>query len=450
MFLFLFLVLLFSPSTYSAGGFEKPVLWSARAAQRGGAYTSSVEGAESLYFNPASLIKTQNKEFHAGVSAASGSTKAPVITSNQEVATFSGPVTPLGIMYSQKLESESAFGVGLYSIGGLNVGYDDVKLDALGSEFAEYHPELYGRLSVIELGTGYAKKVNNNLSAGITLRQHIANGAFSQLQPSRAIGLGGMGIPDGTVLAVSKGTFDDLSGFSVGSYLLGINYLTDDGRTGMAITYRSQVNLKLKTKSKGEVVYSNTGAAASGANAGQVYKLSGNESSVSSSLPEAWTISLFRKISQSDTLHFEYSWTEYSNNNKLGIDSKLKNPVDNSTSSVPDVILNWHDMHDFKLGYTNISIDDWIFGGGYGFTMPVTDKHNTGPTFAVPGNYHHFYAGLGKSFKKFRIDGAYENYFGSSSGRTRTLSAPNQQTPSIKGDYETRAYAFFLSGTYYF
>jgi long-subunit fatty acid transport protein len=445
----LFSLLVFSATTWAAGGFEKPVLWSASAAQHGGAYVSAVNGAEALLFNPAGLIAENKKEFHLGISAASGSTESPIVENKKTVKTFSGPVTPLGLMYAQQLDTKQAIGIGIYSIGGLDVGFNKVDLSSQGEEFNNYKPDVFGRLSVLELGLGYSRKINSNLSFGGTLRQHYASGGFSQLQVSQAKGLGGFGIPDGTVLAVSKGEFDDLKGYSIGSYLLGAKYLSDDRKTGVALTYRSQVDFDLKTKGSGEIVYSASGSAVSGATAGEVNQMAGNQTTISSSIPEAWTISGFRKITQNNTAHFEYTWTEYSHNKKLAIDGNLTNPVDNTTTAVSDMNLNWHDMQDFKFGWTNTSIDSWILGGGYSITLPVTNKDYAGPTFAAPGNYQHFYVGLGKAFTNFRVDAAYEYYFGAHSGKTERIETANTVSPSVEGLHATKAYAFFFSMSYY-
>ena len=443
------IVLLFPFLSFAAGGFEKPVLWSAKAAQHGGAYASAVVGAEGILFNPAALASEHKNEYHLGLSAASGGTESPIVENNNTVKTYSGPVTPIGLMYAHQLDDKQSLGLGVYSIGGLDVGFKDVDLSSLGGDFDDYKPKIFGKLGVMELGLSYAKKINKNFSLGVTLRQHYASGGFSQLQVSEAKGLGGMGIPDGTVLAVSKGQFDDLKGFSYGSYLLGGKYLSDDQKTGVALTYRSQVDFTLRTKGSGEIVYSATGAAVSGATAGEVNRMTGNQTSISSSMPEAWTISGFRKINQNNTAHVEYTWTEYSNNQELAIDGNLKNPVDNTTSAVSDVNLNWHDMHDFKVGWTNTSIESWILGGGYSLTLPVTNKNYAGPTFAAPANYQHFYAGLGKRFTNFRIDAAYEYYFGSRSGKTERIETDNTVGPSVEGKHATKAYAFFLSMSYY-
>ena len=445
----IFLSALFSLSAYATGGFEKSTLWSARAAQHGGAYASSVSGPEALFFNPASLMSENKKEIHFGIGASSGTIEAPIIENNEQVKSFCGPVTPAGVMYSQRISEMEAIGVGLYSVGGLSSGFDDVNLSSLGSEFNSFRPDIYGRLSVFELGLGYSRKLSSNFSLGGTLRSHLADGGFSQVQVTEARGLSGMGIPDGTVLAVSNGEFKDLQGSSFGSYTLGANFLNSKKDFGLSLVYRSQVNLSLEAKGKGKIVYSNTGAMATGANAGQVYSLSGNKSTIASSLPEAWTLSLFKAIGASNKFHFEYTWAEYSHNRQLDIDAELTNPVDSSTTKIPNVNLKWHDLNEFKFGWTNHSFENWIIGGGYSLTLPVTNRNASGPTFATPANYHNLFLGVGKKFEKFRIDGAYENYFSSGSGKTEEVASGNQASPSVKGDYSSRCYSFIASVTYF-
>lgn len=448
--MYLFIVsALFASSAFATGGFEKSTLWSPQAAQHGGAYASSVRGSEALYFNPASLRTNFSKEIHLGVGASSGHMEGPIIKNGQEEKAFSGPVTPVGVMYAQNIGSTDAFGIGLYSVGGLSTAFPDVKLNSLGSEFNSFRPDAYGQLSVIELGLGYSRNINSNFSIGGTLRNHFANGGLSQIQVVEAKGLSGMGIPDGTVLAVSNGEFKNLQGYAFGAYTLGANYLNDKKDFGASLIYRSKLDISLKAKGKGKLVYSNTGALASGANAGQAYALKGNQSTINSSLPEAWTFSLFKKINASNTFHFEYTWAEYSNNRQLKIDGKLKNPVDNTTTQIPDVNLKWHDMHEFKFGWTNTAFEKWIIGGGYSLTLPVTNKKAAGATFAAPGNYHNFYWGAGRIFEKFRIDGAMEYYFSSSKGKTDGSTNGNQVSPPIEGDFGSRCYSILASFTYY-
>lgn len=445
-FLWLFSI---SSSAFATGGFEKSTLWSPRAAQHGGAYASSVRGSEALLFNPASLRGETKKEISYGVAISSGTMEAPIVQTDVEEKSFLGPLMPMGLTYSHSLNEKDTIGIGVYAIGGLAAGFDEVNLSVLGPEFNSFKPDVYGRLNVLELGLGYSRELSPNFSVGGTLRNIIANGGFAQVQVSEARGLGGLGIPDGTVLAASKAEFEDIRGASLGAFTLGFNYLTTDKDFGASVVYRSQVNIALEGEGKGKVVYSNTGALATGATAGQVYNLAGDSTTITSSLPEAWTLSFFKKIGAANKFHFEYTWAEYSHNKKLGMNGSLTNPVDNTTTSIPDVTLKWSDMHEFKLGWTNHSFEDWIIGGGYSLTLPVTNRNAAGPTFAVPANYHNFFFGLGKKFEKFRIDGAYEEYFSSGNGKTDGSANGNQASPPVSGHFKSRSYSFFGSFTYF-
>lgn len=430
-----------SQRALALGGYEKSTLWSPRAAQHGGAYASSVNGAEALYYNPASLMSDEKKEIQFGVGVTGGATQAPIVKSGEEQKDYTGPIIPMSLMYSQRISEKEAIGIGLYSIGGNNISYRNVDLSSLGTEFSSFRPDVFGRLGILELGLGYSRQLNSNFSIGATLRNHVANGGFSQVQV----------IEDnsGNVLAASTGKFDDLKGSALGSYTLGLNYRNDAKEFGAALVYRSKVAIELETKSKGKIIYSNAGALATGANAGQIYTLSGSDSTIASAFPEALTFSLFKKINDSNKAHFEYVWAEYSDNKELQIGGTLQNPVDGVTSELQDVRLNWHDMHEFKLGWTNTSVDKWIIGGGYSFTLPVTDRETAGAPLSAPGNYHNIFLGAGKRFEEFRIDGAYETYFGSGNGQTEEISGAGVRTPSVKGNYGSRAYSFIASVTYF-
>lgn len=431
-----------SVSVFAAGGFEKPVLWSAKAAQRGGAYTSSVTGAEALYFNPAGLIQQEKKEFSGALSVASNTLGAAIIEDNKEVTNTPFPVTPIAIMYAQQIDAQSAFGLGLYTVGGLNVGFDDVNLGALGGEFSNFKPDAFAKMMMMEVGLGYARKLNSNLSFGATLRADYVRADIGDIQVIRA--------PDNTVLGVSEVAFEEMDSFSLGAFILGLKYTSDDEKTALGVNYRSKFNIDLRGDASGKVVYSNAGAGVTGLNAGQIYEMKGSRTDFSTSLPEAVTFSLNRVVTDNNTLYLEYTWTEYSNNEAMRIDGTMTDPLGNSKQT-PDQIFKWHDMHDFKIGWTNTAIEKWILGGGYVFTLPVTNKKFAGSTNAAPGNFHHFYLGAGRMFKDFRIDGAAEYYEGS--GKGASAAAQNSDGSiinAVKGVSSAQAYAVTLSGSYYY
>ncbi len=431
-----------SASAFAAGGFEKPVLWSAKAAQRGGAYTSSVTGAEALYFNPAGLIQAEKKEFSGALSVASNTLGAAIIEDNQTVTNTPFPVTPVAIMYAQQIDAQSAFGLGLYTVGGLNVGFDNVNLEALGTEFTGFKPDAFAKMMMMEVGLGYARKLNSNLTLGATLRADYVRADIGDIQVIRA--------PDDTVLAVNEVAFEEMDSFSLGAFILGLKYTSDDKRTGLGVNYRSKFNIDLRGDASGKIVYSNAGAGATGLNAGQIYDMKGSRTDFSTSLPEALTFSFNRQITNNNTLYLEYTWTEYSNNEAMRIDGTMTDPTE-AVMDTPDQIFKWHDMHDFKIGWTNTSIEKWILGGGYVFTLPVTNRKFAGSTNAAPGNFHHFYLGAGRAFDHFRIDGAAEYYEGSGKGASAAAQNANGTiVKAVEGVSSAKAYAVTLSGSYFF
>ena len=431
-------LLLVSPELFAAGAFEKPVLWSARASQRAGAYSAEVKGAEALVFNPAGLIQAEKNEMSFGAAVVQTTYKAALVQDDVEKTNTPAPVTPVAFTYARQLDSKNAIGAGLYASGGINVGYDDVNLTGLGSDFTNFRPDIYAKLNMLELGFGYAHQFNDNLTLGGAIRADYIFGEFNEVQVLKS---------GGTVLGVAEGGFDNIKGYGLPALLLGAKYLTDDKKNGFGLTYRMKMTYKMRSEFQGNIVYSAAGSGAitgGMATPGQVYKLDGTHSDLETSLPQAATASYFRRLNENNTFYFEYTWTQYSDNRVLKIDGKM--PQGPTNVAIPDHIFKWHDMHDFKIALTNTSIEKWILGGGYSFTLPVTDKDNAGATNAPPGNYHHFYFGAGRMFTNFRIDGALEHYFSEGDGKSTAL--PN--IPAIQGTSAASAYAVSLSSSFYF
>ena len=75
------LLILLSTQVVQGAGLEKSTSWSGRYAGIGGAAVSSVEGSESLYFNPANLATTQGIEVSGNFSGIFPQFSAPYVSS---------------------------------------------------------------------------------------------------------------------------------------------------------------------------------------------------------------------------------------------------------------------------------------------------------------------------------------------------------------------------------
>lgn len=438
----LLLFLLFPATVLAAGGYEKPSLWSAEAVSLGGAMVAHTRDSQALYFNPAGL-DGNSWSFHFAL--ADGSSAAPVVPNQSETTSSSAPIPLAGLLYTKKINERFSFGAGLYALGGNDVSHPKVSFAQVDSSFADYAPDVYGKLSALEFAVGGAWRVNPKLRLGIALRAQMVNGSFAQAQVSEARNLGGFGIPDGTILAASGAEIEDIKGTYFGSCKLGAQYDLSS-KTQLGISYRSAVDMKLKGDAQGEIVYTAAGAAAVGANAGQTYALRGGSTNVESSFPQALTMGVAHSLENNWVMHAEYGWTEYAANRALKLDGNLTNTADNSVNALEDSPLRWHSMHDFKLGLA-IPAETLLWRAGYALTLPVSDRDFAGSTTAAPGIYHHVAGGFGKRIKLFKHDAQWDNalefYYGEGNGKTPQAVTSTSAALRAQGTWRTQAWALF-------
>src|SRR5262245_49175285 len=96
-------------------GYEKSIMFGARAAGTAGIAVPNATGSEALYYNPAGLVAdqiTQDASFN--ISPTIIEFKGP-INNNNDVETSNRMVfTPFGLMYAKTLSDRFGFGVGGY------------------------------------------------------------------------------------------------------------------------------------------------------------------------------------------------------------------------------------------------------------------------------------------------------------------------------------------------
>lgn len=447
MFLFL-LILVSTTSVFAAGGFEKPALWSAKAVSLGGA-VGSLKGADSLYFNPAGMDGT---ELNLHYAALHGYLNANVTDQNNETTTRD-IINSGGILGSYKL-NKVTFGAGVYGLAGLNTDYKSVDFAKVDSSLGNYNQDVYGKLSVVEFAIGSSIELSSNLRFGASVRGQQAQAKFKDTSIIRSQGLGGLGVADGTVLAATTAQFDDLKGSSFGSYKLGLQYQSDDKRSGLGLSYRSPVKIKVKGDLKGKIAYTNTGAAATnfaaGANivsAGQQYDQTSSGGSIESSIPQQVVFDGNHLLSDKVMVVAGISWTQYSMNKKLGIDGDLTNTADGQTAALADVQERKHDMYDLKTGLQFEYDQNKFLRAGFTHTNAVTNKNYTSATSAPPSSYQHYALGWGSSLSsKWFLDLALEYYRSSGSGKTpQSETGANSYVASVSSKYSTEVYAGFFS-----
>ena len=462
-FLLILLGLLCSTNLWAAGGYEKTSPWSAVGASLGGNMASHAQGTDALFFNPAGLHTDQTFEVQLGLSCAGASVSGPVAQSGQELSMDNETVCPFGLVGTYQVNDRLAVGFGAYALAGLALKYSNVDMSAYSPDLSGYTTTPYSNLGVLETNLSVAYKLTKSLSLGVALKGQIAQAGLAQTTMANSKNLGGMGIPDGTPMAASETELSDLEGSEWGSFTVGLQY--QKKRWGLGITYRNEVKVDVSGRSGGTIAYTAAGAAAVSAatggmvnpTPGQSYALVGSDVNVSTYIPQQVKIDTHYHLNQNNTLFVGYNWTDYSVNNQLQISGgTLTNSQTGQQIQLPNINLNWQDLHDFKLGYENRSFDGLALRAGYTYSTQVTNDDYASATFATPSEFHHVALGMGKTFdvgseNTLEVNLAVEHYFSSGDGRkvSEEIDATSE-TPTISGSFRTNATAAMIGATYGF
>lgn len=452
------MITLMSLNSFGAGGYEKPALFSPEANSLGGAVSSSIDGSSAVIFNPAGIDKD---EIELNISVTNGDLYAPIFQDDQEEKTNNDTIYPLGIMFSKKMSERVSLGFGVYGLAGLGIRYDKQSLRPLGAEFGDYGLDPYAELGVLEYNTSFSYKLTNNLSFGASLRGQSAQGAFSKGSVAYSQGLGGAGVPDDTVLAGSNVELYDLEGSEIGSYNLGLQY--ESKNWGMGLVYRSRVEFDLKGKSRGNIAYSNSGAAIVNAQSGgavtpvpgQEYALNGGNTNVAAEIPEQVKLGGHYNFSKKHTLMLEYALTKYSNNKELGIsNTQLTNSQTGEVIQVDSINQRWSDLKDYRMGYQYNYSDTLSFRLGYVISSAVTNEDSASPLASPPSEIHHQSIGFGKLIplsnnRYLEFNAAFEHYEGEGRGSSeRVQLSDNTYEQSVSGNYKAKVNSLMFGLTY--
>jgi long-subunit fatty acid transport protein len=436
-------MLLLPTLSFGAGGYEKPALWSAKAASMGGAVGSQT-GADSLYFNPAGLVANQLNLHYAQYK---GYLSADITDKNRET-TNNIPINVGGILSSFAITDKVTVGFGIYGLAGLNTSYDKINFGKNDSSLNSYVRDNYGRLSILEFALGSSYVINKNFRIGLSVRGQQAEAQMKETALIRAKGLGGAGISDGSIIVATTSQFDKMKGSSFGSYKLGIQYDSDDKNYGIGVSYRSPVKIKVEGKLSGDIVYTNpTIAGMYGATTGQVYNQKGKNGSLESSVPQQVSLDMHKFLSKKILLLGGINWTQYSKNKELKVGGTLTNPVTNTDTILSAMKEKKHDMYDFKTGLQYEYDSNKFIRTGFTYTNAVTNKNYAAATSAPPSNYTHYSIGWGSNLsKQWTIDLAAEYYTSSGRGSKKetTLDA-NSYIAGTTSDYDSKVYVGFLS-----
>jgi long-chain fatty acid transport protein len=396
-----------------AAGFEKSVLWSAHWSAVGGAAASSVSGPEALFYNPAGLASTESLQFSVNGTGTWTKATGPAEGNNTSVDSKQRLFVPVAALVSYSLNPRWGVGAGFYTAGGTRTEFNALNITGFPLKPT---PKSDLSLNEISVGTGY--EIMDGLKVGAAYRILMAN---MDLQ------YGGL---SGTNLV--QFNLNGLTGTRYNGFRLGVQYAPKNEGYGFGIEWRNTVDFTLKTSSSSAHVGALNGAA--------VATFTGGEASVSNKMPQNISVGGFYDLMPGRwRVLAEYTFTEYSLNKIVDV-TGIAGAVRYSS-----IEQNWKNMSNVRLGTEYKGFEDWALRAGYVWTSQVTPKSDASTLFSAPGSGNTVIIGAGKPIMQgLTLDGAFEYSWANGN----VTAADNPATNTKLGDYNTKAYAAYLSLNY--
>ena len=427
-------------SQASAAGYEKSIMWGGRTGSVAGISTSYIEGADSLYFNPAGLTKAApGQDLSLNVSPVWSTFSGPYNNQNTVVDSKSGFSSPVSAIYSNTLNDKWSFGVGGFISGGSKVEYENIDFTpAPDATTGAFSTKTDLRIGEISAGVGY--KLSDTVKIGVAYRYVMARADFSFIQRAYTAGP--------TYLGLLNASLNDLRD-QQSAYKIGVQWAPTE-TTHFGVTYRSEVRLAAAGTIGGQFTKRDQ---AGGAPSAPVTSAPATANTV---FPQAMTVGGDHSFNEMWKGLAEVAWTNYSAVDNISVTTTTTAgaiPVVN-----PVVTQNWKDQWNARLGaeYGGWS---WPVRFGYGFTSQVTASDWARPTFTPPGSSHTLTAGTGQTFElggqKLEFNGAGEYTFVSGDGTGRaagdnTISTASSSADIRAGTHKTSSYALHLGLAYNF
>ena len=418
--------ILFTSTPSFAAGLEKSVGWSGRYAGIAGAAVSSVEGSESLFFNPANLSTTSTAEVSGNLSALFPQFSAPFASSTPVDSNRAFKPT-YGVFASYKATDKLVVGIGSYVSGGGAAEYDNVDLTAVGLPSA-FKPTIQANLALIEYSLGVGYEIIDGLRIGAAYRVLHASGTIGTFL--------GAGIFNGSgyTSSIAGVTYDNLSNTRWNGFRLGASYSPKGAHWGVGATFRNSVDATLKGTSSGTVALTNSQAT-----------LNGGDVTVANTLPYQITVGGHFEIMPNWMAFLQYDFTHYSVDQALHVTGSLTTPatLPGSFVQTQDINQNWSNLQVIRLGTQYVLSKDVTLRGGYIYTGQITPNSTPNPTFYAPGTGSTIVLGAGTQSiaKNLSLNLTAEYSFQKGDG-------PSVLSNQINGTYKENDYSFHLGATY--
>jgi long-subunit fatty acid transport protein len=363
------------PAVAGAAGFEKALIWSAKNAGMGGAVTGFVSGAEATVWNPAGLAGSGN-EVSGSFGPAFSQFKNPVVSATP-VEAKAGFSPLFGVTGSYKVNEKLGVGVGVHTIGGSSVKYENVTIPSFAATFS---PET--QLSLIEITGGAGYEVLEGLKVGAAYRFTLANAtlAGAPITGATAIALGAGGAGTRAIMP----SFNDLTGNNAGGFRVGLQYAPKGGSWGVGATYRNEISASTTGTFSGTVKELTNGSTLS--------TITGT-SALTAKLPQAVNLGGYYDFSKDLRVSLEYGFTNYAVVSVL--EGSFAVAAAPTTNNAANTTLKFNDQNQIRLGGEYRLNEKTVVRGGYVFTSQVTGTANASATMIPPGAGHSFVAGAG-------------------------------------------------------
>jgi len=352
-------------SHVQAGGFQITELCALCQGVRNAGQAAAADNGATVYFNPAGLTYRKGRNAEASLHAIfgkfkfndKGSTNAiggqPVGKRNNDGAE---PAFIPNFYYTQELNEQLTFGVGLTTPYGLITEYDD---DWIG----RYHG-IKSELATINLNPSLGFKINEQLSVGGGVMIQYADAELTSAIDFGAIGFL-LGIPGVTPSTPAFDGFNQLTGDDWGlGWNLGVLYELQPG-TRLGISYRSGVDHTLEGKAK-ITVPGSISAVVPGLNSAKV------GASVDFTSPAILMLGAYHEIDERWTIMAGAWWTEWSDFEEIRIQFE---------DGRPDAVQpeNWHNSWRYQLGVSYKYSPEWTFRAGLEYDETPVDREDLTP-----------------------------------------------------------------------
>lgn len=411
-----------------ATGFEKNVLWSGHYTAIGGAASSSVNGPQALYFNPAGLGGLESVQLSLQASPTWVRFEGPALEANKSVKSKNALLPIGGLFAAYGVTPELGLGLGYYASGGASAKYTNLDPTSLGYEnIGKLENSVKLQISELSLGAGY--KLNKNFKIGAAWRAVFVRAAFASIKET-TVGVGQVNVSSLQLLGLKQNKFN--------GYRLGAQYRSDDERWGLGLSVRGPVAFKVKGQSAGRSELNVVPTAKN---------VTGGEVSIKNTFPLQVSLGGDFKVGDKWTIFPEYTYSRYSSDRELEIDGTITTQINttNVVSRIPNINQEWKDAHAIRLGGQYDLSPETALRAGYVIVTPAVQKKAALPTLATPGIGHSLVAGAGFSgwLPNFIFDAGAEYSWASAK-----VGTENHEGKA--GKYASRAIAIHLGADYKF